>query len=76
MRDLIRENPSKDVPANGLAAEHNKLVADITALRTKFVSVLAKLDLDAGVTDANFAALHTPAAVTSQSVTLNGVAPV
>jgi hypothetical protein len=47
--------------------EHNKLVADVAALRTKFVSLLAKLDADAGVTDANYAASQTPAAMTADT---------
>jgi len=35
---------------------------DTTELRTQFVALLAKLDLDAGVTDADYASLLTPAA--------------
>jgi hypothetical protein len=35
--------------------EHNKVVADLELLRAKMQVLLAKLDADAGVTDANYA---------------------
>lgn len=38
--------------------EYNKLVDDLETLRAAFSAVLAKLDLDAGVTDTNYASLH------------------
>jgi hypothetical protein len=40
-------------------------LADLTALRASFLLLTAKLDLDAGVTDANYAALTNPAALTT-----------
>lgn len=46
-----------------LATALREIADDLAALRTAFVAVLAKLDLDAGVTDVNYAALHTPAAL-------------
>ena len=52
-------------------AAYNKLQADFTALKTKYLALLAKLDLDAGVTDTNYAALETPAATTSAQVAIN-----
>ncbi|OHD18506.1 MAG: hypothetical protein A2Y38_13890 [Spirochaetes bacterium GWB1_59_5] len=36
---------------------------DLAALRTKFVATLVKLDADAGVTDTDYAATQTPAAL-------------
>lgn len=36
---------------------------DLAALRTAITGVNAKLDLDAGVTDTNYAALHNPPAL-------------
>lgn len=36
---------------------------DFTELRTQFVALLAKLDADVGVTDTNYAATLTPAAL-------------
>lgn len=36
---------------------------DLTALRTAITGITAKLDLDATVTDTNYAALHNPAAL-------------
>lgn len=36
---------------------------DLAALRTKFVATLVKLDADAGVTDTNYVATQTPAAL-------------
>jgi hypothetical protein len=38
-------------------------VQDTTALRAALVALLAKLDADVGVTDTNYAALLTPAAL-------------
>lgn len=38
--------------------------ADVAALRTAMVALVAKLDADAGVTDTNYAATCTPAALT------------
>lgn len=43
----------------------NSLLADVTALRTAFVALTAKLDADAGVTDVNYAATCDPAALTT-----------
>jgi hypothetical protein len=57
-----------------IIAAYNKLQADYAALRTKFVAVLAKLDLDAGVTDVNYASLHTPAAATSAQISKTAAA--
>ena len=42
----------------------NAALADLAALRAAFVALTAKLDLDAGVTDANYAATVDPAALT------------
>lgn len=36
---------------------------DLTELRAKFVATLAKLDLDTGVNDTDYAAVGTPAAL-------------
>lgn len=46
-------------------AVQTDLVADLTALRAAVVSLLAKLDADAGVTDTNYASTLTPAALRS-----------
>lgn len=47
----------------GLAKTLRDIADDLTAIRTKFVATLVKLDADAGVTDANYAATQTPAAL-------------
>lgn len=51
----------------GLTLQEEALLADmatdIAAIRTALVAVLAKLDADAGVTDTNYAATLTPAAL-------------
>jgi hypothetical protein len=75
-RDLIKDNPHPSAPSNGNAAEINQLRADLVALRAAYAILLAKLDLDGGVTDVNYAALATPAAMTSTGITINGAAPV
>lgn len=41
----------------------NELVDDLTALRTAITTLTAKLDLDGGVTDVNYASLCNPAAL-------------
>lgn len=55
----------------GDAAEIKKvldtILADITAIRTSITGITAKLDADAGVTDADYASLHDPAALTTTS---------
>ncbi len=43
------------------------VVADLTELRTQLVALLAKLDLDGGVSDSDFASLLTPAALKTQA---------
>ena len=39
------------------------LLTDVTALRASILLITAKLDLDAGVTDTNYASLTNPAAL-------------
>ena len=46
------------------------LRADVAAVRTALIGALAKLDDDATVTDTNYEALWTPAALTSTTVNL------
>lgn len=41
------------------------VLVDITALRTAIMAITAKLDLDGGVTDVNYAATCNPAAPTT-----------
>ncbi len=56
----------KGVTSDGtpqLADVARDIADDLTELRTRLIAVLAKLDLDAGVTDTNYAALQTPAAL-------------
>ena len=51
-----------------LVAEFNKLLADVTAIRTALVAITAKLDADGGVTDTDYNA-ENPAALTSTGLT-------
>lgn len=58
----------KNVKAEvGLTLQEEALLADmatdIAAIRTALVALLAKLDTDVGVTDTNYAATLTPAAL-------------
>ena len=53
--------------------EFNAVVARVSAVETKFEAVLAKLDSDAGVTDANYAALQ--GIVTNDPKTVTNVTP-
>jgi hypothetical protein len=43
------------------------MLADLTAIRSSFLLLTAKLDADIGVTDANYAALTNPATLTTLS---------
>lgn len=45
-----------------MAIELNKLVTDLETLRAKYHALLAKLDADAGVTDADYVSLEDVAA--------------
>lgn len=46
-----------------LAETGRDIADDLTELRTQFNALLAKLDADGGVTDTNYAATLTPAAL-------------
>lgn len=48
-----------------LAAVLRDVIDDLNDLRSKHNALLAKLDADGGVTDTNYAALHTVAAIKS-----------
>jgi len=73
-----RDNLNRSLPAArdaklgdvlvDLITQNNALIADLTALRTRFNGMLAKLDADAGVTDTNYAALHAQPALTATTV--------
>ena len=54
--------------ANELKTDYTALLADVTAIRTSVVGITAKLDLDAGVTDTNYAATQNPAALTATAI--------
>lgn len=57
-----RVKSTKDMNAqDDLLALFNATQDDLTALRAAFVALTAKLDLDAGVTDTNYASLTNPA---------------
>ncbi len=43
------------------------VLADLTALRASFLLLTAKMDLDAGITDVNYAATTNPATLNLQA---------
>ncbi|KKL51598.1 hypothetical protein LCGC14_2293910 [marine sediment metagenome] len=51
--------------AAGSAAPLKSLLDDVTELRTQLIALLAKLDLDAGITDVDYESTLTPAALTT-----------
>jgi len=55
--------------SEALRTQFNALVADNAALRAAIVAITAQLDLDAGVTDTDYAANNDPAAVTALNLT-------
>lgn len=60
--------PSDAQGAPSLASALRDIADDLTAIRTAFVGLTAKLDLDGGVTDVDYAATLDPAAL----VTIKG----
>lgn len=64
----------KDMAADIAAQTTAAVVADLAALRVSIVAITAKLDLDAGVTDTNYAATTNPAAMTATASTATVVA--
>jgi len=60
-----------DLPHKGaqvLREEHNAVQADLVAIRAALVAITAQLDLDAGVTDTDYAATNDPAVLTSVTI--------
>lgn len=61
--------PQVKINAENLDLTQKKVLAavadDLAALRASLVAVTAKLDLDGGVTDVNYASLCNPAALST-----------
>ncbi len=75
LQDLVTDlNALKDL-ANDLKAKYNAAVTLINELKTDHNALLAKLDLDAGVTDTNYAALHTTSAADAAVTAVANVTP-
>lgn len=66
--DLVRFMKNTRDAVNELNTDADAVFADLTAIRAAIVAITAKLDLDAGVTDANYAATCNPAALTATAV--------
>lgn len=66
LRDLADDLVA--IKAEGGVARGNALVVDIADLRTKFIAALTALDGDSGVTDTNYAATQSPAALTATAI--------
>lgn len=75
-RRISAENiePNEKVLLKHIVNDISKLVADNIALRASIVALTAKLDLDAGVTDTNYAALINPVASTATAALMEVVA--
>jgi hypothetical protein len=67
LRDIAGDLVS--MKAEAMIANANLLVTDITDSRTKFIAALTALDGDTGVTDTNYVATQSPAALTVASIT-------
>ncbi len=59
---------------NDLKAKYNAAVTELNELKADHNALLAKLDADAGVTDTNYAALHTTAAADASTSAIADVA--
>lgn len=63
---------AKGTVTGDLVAVVNQLQALTAELRTDHNALLAKLDADAGVTDVNYATLHTTAAAAADTIAYRG----
>ena len=52
-----RDDAMTDGTTRQLRVEFNKLVDDVEALRLAFATLVTKMNLDAGITDANYASV-------------------
>lgn len=70
LADILRDiaDDLLDIKSDAGVSRGNALVVDIADLRTKFIAAMAALDGDSGVTDTNYAALETPAALTASAI--------
>lgn len=57
-----------------LNTDGDAVFADLTAIRNAVLAITAKLDLDAGVTDVNYASTCNPAALTATAIAATNVA--
>lgn len=62
----LRPDPTGSADHPGIDTVLRDIADDLAALRTAHNAAMAKLDADAGVTDTNYAALHTVAAMLTQ----------
>jgi hypothetical protein len=53
--------------------EHNRLVDDLETLRAAFATLVAKMNLDAGITDANYASVLATALTAAKVANQDGV---
>jgi len=58
LRDIADDLAMLKAAVDQLIADHGGTVALVNELKADFNAVLAKLDLDAGVSDTDYAALH------------------
>lgn len=66
--DLVRFMKNTRDAVNEMNTDADAAFADLTALRNAVLAITAKLDLDAGVTDTNYAAACNPAALTATAI--------
>ena len=52
-----RDDAMTEGATRQLRVEFNKLVDDVEALRAAFATLVTKMNLDAGITDANYASV-------------------
>jgi hypothetical protein len=78
VRDLVNElqadHATNKTIIDELKTDLNAARADLIAIRAAVVAITAKLDLDGGVTDTNYAATCDPAALTVTAVAASSAA--
>ena len=74
VEELHDDHATNKTLMDELKTDYTALLADVTAIRTKLVATHAKLDLDGGVTDTNYAAANDPAALTATAIAASSAA--
>lgn len=74
IEELHDDHATNKTLMDELKTDYTALLADVTEVRSKLIATHAKLDLDGGVTDTNYAATNNPAALTATAIAASSAA--